>query len=243
LVTKPPIWDPGRGQVVTADFVRPVHTVLSGPRLVSPPPAPTEAETSPAAAAAPARAEPLTRDEVLAHQAELRRERGAAVLDRRPFDRGDALVSAENALAILEDVDAEKTRRGDAAAAQAAADRHARLEARVGGLRVAIDDALRVGQDHMDAAVRGLTRARELSREIAEVARRANAPIAASLVRQQQDKRFGSMIAEALRPLQSTNDSVGDLTWHLSAFAWADWEQSERSATALDIAAIVGGKP
>jgi hypothetical protein len=208
-----------------------VLSVPTGPQLLPPP-------DGPAIEAGP----PESRDGLLMRQAQLHRERGAAVLDRRPFELGAELTAATTALEVIDDADAERVRRGDAAAAQAAADQRARLAARVGGLTVAVSDSMRVAQRAMVAAVSNLERARALSQEIQELARRAGAHAAASLTREQQNKRFGSMIAEALWPIRSTGHSVGDLEWHVSAFSFADWEQSERDATARDVAAIVEGK-
>jgi hypothetical protein len=212
------------------------HTALSrgvGPRLVSPTP-----EPAPAASAEPARVAP-TRDELLTRQAALRRARGQAALDGASFDGHAELAEIETALAVGEDAEAESVRRADAAAVQAAADRHARYAARVGGLTLAISDALRVAQTDMQSAVRGLLRVRELSQEIAELARRAGAPVAASLARFEQNERMGAMAAEALWPLRGDLRSLGDLEWQVTPFSFADWAAAEREATAGDLAATV----
>jgi hypothetical protein len=242
-VTKPPVsWDPARGQPVAADFVAPpLRTVLGGPRpkLVPPSPEPGEAETPPAASPAPAPAKAPSRDELLARQAQLHRERGKAALDGSEWAGRSELLAVETLLEVGEDVEAETVRRERERTTQVAADRRAQLAARLGGIELAIADAMRVAQLVMDSAVRGLLRTRELTREVSELARRAGAPPPASLMRAAQDKRFGAMVAEALWPIRSTGHSLGDTEWQVSAYSFSEWSVAERSAIAADLAAIM----
>jgi hypothetical protein len=73
---------------------------------------------------------PATRDELDRRQFDLRRSRGAAVLDGKRFDSAP-LAAVENALVALEDAEAEAARRAADSARKAANDRHTRFAALV----------------------------------------------------------------------------------------------------------------
>jgi hypothetical protein len=180
----------------------------------------------------------MSRDELLTKMGNLRAQRGAAVLDGRPFDV-TALSTVSAALEAQDDAEAETLRRERAAAAQAAAERHGRLVADVASVDTARMASLAAAQEAAHAMVTHLGHYRHASAQLVALARGAGAPVPMSITWLMLARRLGSMIGAALKVIASGPNALGNLEWHSDGLDHSDWLATERRASAREIAEII----
>jgi hypothetical protein len=178
---------------------------------------------------------------LLEEQAELRRQRGAAVLDGRDFSGAKRLAAIDAELAALDDAEREDHRRGAEAHATAEAARRQAIAQRIADRAEARLAALDKAEAAARAMVAALAEALDLSAGIhADATRLGEPPL--PLARSEIENRCSRLLALALRPVARAH-SFGVLTWNSIPHADDSWRAIEHAATNPTISVLVQGVP
>ena len=163
--------------------------------------------------------------------AELRRARGAAALDGKPFD-ASRLTAIEAELAAAEDAEAESARRSHHAHEQTEDNWHSDLLARVDTLSAERTEALGRAEKacrDMAAAIKDF---KDATKSLLTVSGRLGASAPLQFDVSPTERMLGRLIAGVLRTVSRSGAGFGDIKWFtIPPEASGSWTDLDRAAT------------
>jgi hypothetical protein len=166
---------------------------------------------------------------------QLRRKRGAALLDGRKFDEAP-LRAVTDALDALDDVESESIRRRAAAAAATDAERKQHARALIADADSTRRTALGLAERAARAMVAEMATVIAAAQEIARLAAEMGATPPLGLARPEVETRLSRALAALLAPPPTWQ--FGVLEWGSLPDAPGDWVAADAAATARHIDAL-----
>jgi hypothetical protein len=175
---------------------------------------------------------------LLAEQAELQRQRGAAALDRKTFDsRRLAAVDAE--LAGLLDAEAEELRRREKATKAHDAEHRQAVRKRIAERELERLAALRRAESLARSMAEALDRVRSHTIETRAEIAQLGVPPPLVLDPKELERRLSYCLANVLSIVAGSRGEFGTMEWGSIPHPDRAWADAERAATAASLAEFI----